>query len=65
MKNGDLSLKISSVEILRLCCYSVIGIWGGCQRESVGDRHSVNNTGIGQHLKELDTLRNKIMAATS
>ena len=56
---------MASVEILGICCYSTIGIWGSWQRESVGYGHSVKNTGIGQSLKGLDTLRNMIMAAIS
>ena len=56
---------MDSMEILRICCYSIIGIWGSWQRASVGYGHSVKNTGIGQSLKGLDTLRNKIMAAIS
>lgn len=56
---------MASVEILGICCYSTIGIWGSWQRESVGYGHSVKNTGIGQSLKGLDTRRNMIMAAIS
>ena len=50
--------RMASVKILRICCYSVAGIWGSWQSESVGYGHDAKNAGIGQNHKELDRLRN-------
>lgn len=50
--------RMTRVEILRKCCYSRAGIWGGWQSESVGYEHDAKDAGIGQNHTGLDMLRN-------
>lgn len=48
--------RMVSVEILRLCCHIMAGIWGNGLRESVQYAHDAKAERVGQNHKDLDIL---------
>lgn len=50
--------RTASVEILRICCCNMAGIWGGWQGESVGYGYDAKEAGIDPNHTNPDMLKN-------